>query len=317
MGVSIYIPEDTKILHNAYVDFVSRQIGKPVHIVQYDDSLPILAVKLYTDGQPYTIPEAADVNIKFTKPDGQFVYNPALGCDSSRNMAYFELTYQMTVFDGEANPVIEVVVGDLVSASSSIYIVIDRNPVQRRTIESTSEWKTITRAIQRSEEAISAAERADVSRLAAETTAANAEASEVNAKKSEDYAYEYKNTCFSYTKETEELAIYASSKATEAESFGFMAQSYSVGGTGRRSGENEDNAMYYSNQSKASADTSKEYLGKVEQAGNEAVQKLQDALDMDAPSFQMDLSTGHLMYGGGRFVFNVNGNGHLEWGLAV
>lgn len=79
----------------------------------------------------------------------------------------------------------------------------------------------------------------------------------------------------------------------------------------------EESAAESAENSKNSSDISKLYLTKVEEAGNEAVNKIKDALDMDAPEFQMDLSTGHLMYNGGRFVFQVNSNGHLEWGLAV
>ena len=59
------------------------------------------------------------------------------------------------------------------------------------------------------------------------------------------------------------------------------------------------------------------YLGKVEQAGDNAVDKIQEALDMNEPKFQINLSTGHLMYEGGRFIFNVNNICHLEWGLIV
>ena len=61
MSVSTYVPDSTKILHIAYADFVSRQIGRTVHVVQYDDSLPLLAVKLFSDGQPYTIPSNANL----------------------------------------------------------------------------------------------------------------------------------------------------------------------------------------------------------------------------------------------------------------
>ena len=77
MSVSTYVPDSTKILHIAYADFVSRQIGRTVHVVQYDDSLPLLAVKLFSDGQPYTIPSNANISIKLGKSDGKFVYNPA------------------------------------------------------------------------------------------------------------------------------------------------------------------------------------------------------------------------------------------------
>lgn len=109
----------------------------------------------------------------------------------------------------------------------------------------------------------------------------------------------------------------AAQSANEADYDAKLAQSYAVGSSGIRDNENEDNAKKYSEQSKAGADTSQAYLAKVEKAGEEAIQAVKDALDIDAPDFEVDLSTGHLMYSGGRFVFNVNDNGHLEWGLTV
>ena len=112
-------------------------------------------------------------------------------------------------------------------------------------------------------------------------------------------------------------AATASTKATESANSAVLSQSYAIGGTNTRTGENTDNSRYYSQRSESASEISKEYLQKVEQAGNEAVNKLKDALDVDAPDFQMNLSTGHLMYEGGRFVFHINNFGHLEWGLAI
>lgn len=174
MSVSTYTPDSTKILHTAYADFVSRQIGRTIHVVQYDDSLPLLAVKLFSDGQPYTIPSNAEISIKLGKSDGKFVYNPALGCDSARHTAYFEITYQMVVLAETVSPIIEVRIGTSIAASSSIGIIIDRNPIQREDIESTSEWKVIEQAINYSKEAISAAASASASRSAAAVSESNA-----------------------------------------------------------------------------------------------------------------------------------------------
>ena len=174
MSVSTYTPDSTKILHTAYADFVSRQIGRTIHVVQYDDSLPLLAVKLFSDGRPYTIPSNAEISIKLGKSDGKFVYNPALGCDSARHTAYFEITYQMVVLAETVSPIIEVRIGTSIAASSSIGIIIDRNPIQREDIESTSEWKVIEQAINYSKEAISAAASASASRSAAAVSESNA-----------------------------------------------------------------------------------------------------------------------------------------------
>ena len=141
MGVSNYTP--TGISHATSVDFSKRSVNQPVHIVQYDRTLPILAVSLYNNGQLYRLSETMEVSIRLGKPDRTFVYNKALGCDSTRTIVYFEITQQMSLFDGEFYPVIEIVDGDKIANSSTIYLVVDRNPVQHDYIESTVEYKEL------------------------------------------------------------------------------------------------------------------------------------------------------------------------------
>lgn len=101
-----------------------------------------------------------------------------------------------------------------------------------------------------------------------------------------------------------------------AEDFAKESESWAVGGTNTRAGEDTDNSEYYSEQSRLHSETSKEYLTKVEQAGNDAVDAINSALDIAVPNFIVDLSTGNLLYDGGRFAFIVN-SGNLEWGLIV
>ena len=141
MGVSNYTP--TGISHATSVDFSKRSVNQPVHIVQYDRSLPILAVSLYNNGQLYRLSESMDVSIRLGKPDRTFVYNKALGCDSTRTIVYFEITQQMSLFDGEYYPVIEIMDGEKIANSSTIYLIVDRNPVQHDYIESTVEYKEL------------------------------------------------------------------------------------------------------------------------------------------------------------------------------
>lgn len=110
----------------------------------------------------------------------------------------------------------------------------------------------------------------------------------------------------------------AAQSAENANTYADLSKSYAVGTDGQvRPNDAEDNAKKYSEKSESNANTAKEYLTKVEKAGEDAVQAVKDALDIDAPNFLVDLSTGNLMYSGGRFVFNVNDDGHLEWGLAI
>ena len=176
MGVSIYTP--TGISHATSVDFSKRSVNQPVHIVQYDRSLPILAVSLYNNGQLYRLSETMEASIRLGKPDRTFVCNKALGCDSTRTIVYFEITQQMSLFDGEYYPVIEIMDGDKIANSSTIYLVVDRNPVQHDYVESTIEYKEL---VDYRDEAANAAESAKNSAKAASNSASSASAHAVNA----------------------------------------------------------------------------------------------------------------------------------------
>lgn len=169
--MNVYTPGLDRIIHSTSADFNKRTLPRPVHIVQYDDGIPILAVTLYLDGNQYTIPANAEMNIRFGKKDGTFVYNPALGCSSDRHIVYFEITQQMTVFQGRFTPIVEVVIGGDVAGSGCLDIEIDRNPIQEGDIESSTEFITIQEYASR-----------------AETAANNAETSEQNAAQSKNDA---------------------------------------------------------------------------------------------------------------------------------
>lgn len=143
MSVNTYTPDSTKIIHNTSVDFVTRYINTPVHLVQYDNSAPIIAVKLYSNGTPYVIPSGMDVNVRIKKPDGTFIYNHVLGCDVTETMVYVEVTQQTCAVKGALYPVIEVTDGVNVAASGYIYAEVDENPVTDADIESSSEAKAI------------------------------------------------------------------------------------------------------------------------------------------------------------------------------
>ena len=186
MGVSNYTP--TGISHATSVDFSKRSVNQPVHIVQYDRSLPILAVSLYNNGQLYRLSEDMEVSIRLGKPDRTFVYNKALGCDSTRTIVYFEITQQMSLFDGEFYPVIEIMDGEQIANSSTIYLVVDRNPVQHDYIESTIEYKEL---IDYRDEAVKAGKEAKESEEASKL-------SETNAKASENESLKYSNLSKSY-----------------------------------------------------------------------------------------------------------------------
>lgn len=172
---------------------------------------------------------------------------------------------------------------------------------------------------------------ADASQKAAKASETNAKDSEAKAKESETAAAQSAATAAqdsidaankaneaSASAETAATAAAtATAKAGEASDFSDLSESYAVGTEGAvREGDATDNSKYYSEQSKASADESKAYLGKVEQAGDDAVGKINDALNVAKPDFLMDLATGHLLYDGSWFDFLIV-DGHLRWEMVA
>lgn len=116
----------------------------------------------------------------------------------------------------------------------------------------------------------------------------------------------------------EASAVASEASAIASENSVVKAESWAIGGTNTRTDEDTDNAKYYSEQSKASSETSKAYLDLVEQTGNEVIDKINNAIEVNTPGFEIDITTGHLMYSSIRFIFDVNEEtGHLEWGLVV
>lgn len=181
--MTTYTPDANKVVHTASVDFMNRYaISKPVHLVQYDKTLPIIAVSLYKNQEVYTVPSSADVNVRYRRPDGKFAYNPVLGSNAARTIVYVEMTLPMTSKAGEAEFIIEVVLSTNVVGSSTLKAVIDENPVQEDAIEATNEFKTIydltasaaADAASASEDADSAAEDAASAAQSATEAAASA-----------------------------------------------------------------------------------------------------------------------------------------------
>jgi hypothetical protein len=158
MGVLLYNPESYRIVHYSSVDFSYRIIDRPIHIVQYDKEIPIIAVSLYLNGRPYVLNQDMEVKIRWSKPDRTFIYKNILGCNQPRNIVYFEVDEQMSFYPGKCEPIIELfIVTEGVAkkaGSSPIYIEIDRNPIQTTDLESISEYSDIELVIIEAKEAI-------------------------------------------------------------------------------------------------------------------------------------------------------------------
>ena len=143
MAAANYSPPAEALIKATRADFDRRDVVQPVHLVQYDDTLPVLAVALYKGGQPWTLPTGADVNLRMDKKDGHYVYNPALGVSSDRSTVYMAVTAQMTTSYGTFAPVVEVMAGGGVAGMAALRLDIDRNPVQDGMLESLDEYKTV------------------------------------------------------------------------------------------------------------------------------------------------------------------------------
>ena len=176
--ITIYSPPATAQIKACAVDFDLRRAPVPVHLVQYDKTIPILAVSLYKGSSPYTLLADAEVNVRMNKRNNLCVYNPALGCNESRDVVYVAVTPQMTTQDGTFEPILEVVINSGVAGTSPMQLVIRRNPVQEDAIEDTSEAKTLTELVsQAAASATAAAQSAgaaaeDAGKAAASATAA-------------------------------------------------------------------------------------------------------------------------------------------------
>lgn len=246
--MNTYTPDPNKIVHNTSVDFQKRLVSNPIHIVQYDTGMPIVAVSLYSNNAIYELPPNVKANIRLKKKDGKVVYNPVLGCNEDRNVLYFEVTYQMTVVPGLIRPILELVFDETanIAASSAIDIEIDKNPIQQDVIDSFSETKTIVdyalHAKQSADAAKESEDKALASEQAAKTSETNAKASETAAKTSETNA------------KTSETNAEASETAAKVSETNALTSETNAKASETAAKESEDNAKASETAAKTSED---------------------------------------------------------------
>ena len=171
--MNIYTVKSTDIVHNTSVDLITRWFAREVHIVQYDNSQPIVAVELFKNSERFVLPDGYEANLRFGKKDRTFIYKPVLGCNQGRDTVYFAVDEQMSMFYGKVNPIIEFTYNGAVVGSSSIPFVIDKNPIQIGDVESKSDYPAIVERISAAETAAADAKKA-VNAEAAERAAGDA-----------------------------------------------------------------------------------------------------------------------------------------------
>lgn len=134
--MNTYIEQEDDIIHETSVDFVLRPVFNEVHLVQYDEALPVVKVNLFKNGTKYALPNNAKANVRFYKSDRQGGV-PVSGCSADRKALYFAVTSDMSASDGKFTFVIELVYllennSKKCACSSPIFVTIDRNPIQNR-----------------------------------------------------------------------------------------------------------------------------------------------------------------------------------------
>lgn len=238
-----------------------RGVAQPVPLTQYDDTLPMLAVSLYLNGQPYTVPEGAAINVRMDKRDGHYIYNPAYGVSDDRKTVYVAVTLQMTTGAGEYLPILELVVDGDVAGTSVLPMHIAKNPVPEDAVESTDEWKSIQQIAAEVEEAARVVQdNAEVIQYVQEN-AANITAVAQNGENISAVGENIANvntvaenlTPIQTAADNIDAIQQAPASASAAAASATLSESWAVGGTGTRSGEDTDNAKYYSEQAQQAA----------------------------------------------------------------
>lgn len=136
-------PDVTRLIQTLYVELDGGSILPPVRLVQYDQRLPVLALRLLHGGKAYALPSGAAANIRVGKSDGHSVYNPAWGVSADRTEVYVEITAQMTACAGIQMASLEIVADGDVKGTPPLKLDVARNPVQADAYESSDEYKSI------------------------------------------------------------------------------------------------------------------------------------------------------------------------------
>lgn len=152
-------PDATRLIQTLYVELDGGGILPPVRLVQYDQRLPVLALRLLHGGKTYALPSGAAANIRVGKNDGHCVYNPAWGVSTDRTEVYVEITAQMTACAGIQMASLEIVADGDVKGTPLLKLDVARNPVQADAYESSDEYKSI---YELGQQVVEAGERAKV-----------------------------------------------------------------------------------------------------------------------------------------------------------
>nr|DAM78455.1 MAG TPA: Baseplate component [Caudoviricetes sp.] len=141
---------------------------------QGDKATRFIVAKLLNNGEPYQIPSGAQVVVNIKKPDGKHVYNE---CEYKDADVTIELTNQALAAAGTGICDIEIRSNDSsqVVSSASFEIEIEKSMRSEDAIESSNEFTTLEKKLQKINGAIETINKADAA--VKDATAAAEEAS--------------------------------------------------------------------------------------------------------------------------------------------
>lgn len=247
------------IKHTTTVDIGDlRTLSKPIHLMQYDKSLPEIEVHITKDGQEYTIPSGYSATIRWGKPDKH-------GCTAtgtvSGSTVTFQVTEQMACVAGRSNVTVEIVESDSSQAGTAKFeVIVDSNPIGDNTIVSDSEIADIQKAIEAGQNAEKAIETATAKANEASTSATTASQKAEEAKDSAETAIQTKSEIEALKDEVKAETSKAGESESKAKEYADQASSYAslAGGSSESAGRSAASALSSAESASSSAASASE-----------------------------------------------------------
>ena len=251
---SVTLPENCVIFYTSSPIDNGIETKIPVSLTQFDTHLAVVAFTILEHNKVYIPPSGADINVRWEKADGNGVYNPVIGVDDD-GVVYFEVTTQMTAAEGMGSCCIEIGYDGGQKNTKKVPVYVSKNPVNNENIESTYEYKTLQTIFQEikiiEKDVQEDAQNAAQSEQNAAQSAQNAAQSEQNAAQSAQNAAQSEQNALNYKNQIKDDADIVRGYRDEAEDSAILSESWAVGGTGTRTGEDTNNAKYWAEQTAA------------------------------------------------------------------
>lgn len=274
-------------------------VAPVIYVSQYDKGSRVLRIHLGdTEGGSFSF-EGANAYIQGTKPDGtSFLYD----CEMEQDIVVASVTQQMTALYGKVRCELVLQKNEERLATADLFLQVKPSAVPDDAVDSETEIPMVGKLEEAAEKAIDAEKKAaehltgamasekaakdseesvSASKAEAEKSKNAAAQSEKNAKAFADQAKVSEQNASSSEFNADKSELNAKSSEAEAKAAQKKAESYAVGGTGTRTGEDTDNSKYYAEQARNAAEESKgndvlAVSGKVLTIHNSAAASVQD-----------------------------------------